>query len=234
MAARSAPCSRPSSSHRSSLHCGSSLSERHWAGRHLGCDPDRPGEHDEYPSLHGGLEGKIMRLEVADFQPSFSFMHRLSPDCNRSSVETLHSGGTVYRVAMKTVFEGEGCQGPGRRRSPGIEPGCGSAITGRSRRGEAITDRAASTVIEVTAEVGRGDSIFIRGRGGGLRWDRGWRLACTGPEHWIWWASGLHEDIEFQLLLNDQVWARGQWSGREEELVAGGGQGTHAWEGFAP
>jgi hypothetical protein len=67
-----------------------------------------------------------------------------------------------------------------------------------------------STVVAVDLELGPNNSVFIRGQGCGLRWDRGQPLTCLGPWRWIWSAGPSEERVEFGLLLNDQVWARGE------------------------
>ena len=89
-----------------------------------------------------------------------------------------------------------------------------------SQRGCERADKpiAQTTVVAANVELGQGASLFIRGQGGNLRWDRGRPLTCIGPRRWVWSASGVKERVEFQLLLNDQVWARG------ENLVLGAGE----------
>ena len=68
-----------------------------------------------------------------------------------------------------------------------------------------------SAVTVVNLELGAHDKVFIRGEGAGLRWDQGQPLKCAGPGTWIWSpaAASAAEKLEFQLLLNDEVWARG-------------------------
>ena len=65
------------------------------------------------------------------------------------------------------------------------------------------------TVVAVDLELGANNAVFIRGKGCGLRWDRGQPLTCLGPRRWVWSAGPSEEGVEFGLLLNDQVWARG-------------------------
>jgi hypothetical protein len=65
-------------------------------------------------------------------------------------------------------------------------------------------------VVAVDLDLGSDSSVFIRGQGGGLRWDQGKRLNRVGPRTWIWSANGCSEMVEFQLLIDDEVWARGQ------------------------
>jgi len=69
---------------------------------------------------------------------------------------------------------------------------------------------ACCTVVTVDLELGSNNEVFIRGKGCGLRWDQGQRLTCLGPGRWVWSASPSEERVEFGLLLNDQVWARGE------------------------
>ena len=58
-------------------------------------------------------------------------------------------------------------------------------------------------------DVGLGNSIFIRGQGGGLNWDKGTPLACTDACTWVWSAENPDERVVFKLLLNDTIWAAG-------------------------
>jgi hypothetical protein len=67
-----------------------------------------------------------------------------------------------------------------------------------------------STVVAVDLELGLNNAVFIRGHGGGLSWGRGQPLIYFGHGRWIWSASPCEERIEFGLLLDDQVWARGE------------------------
>ena len=65
---------------------------------------------------------------------------------------------------------------------------------------------------EVTAriDVGFGNTVFIRGQGTGLSWDKGTALRCVGASTWVWSTLYASEKLIFRLLLNDTVWARGE------------------------
>ena len=67
-----------------------------------------------------------------------------------------------------------------------------------------------STIVAVNLDLGRSNALFIRGQGGGLRWDKGQILTCIDPKTWVWSAGAANCKLEFQLLLNDEVWERGQ------------------------
>jgi hypothetical protein len=64
-------------------------------------------------------------------------------------------------------------------------------------------------VAVVDVDLGADNALFIRGDGAGLRWDRGQPLSCVGPRTWAWSPATSGDKLEFQLLLNDEVWARG-------------------------
>jgi hypothetical protein len=71
------------------------------------------------------------------------------------------------------------------------------------------SDPAAAIVIAVNVDLGSHDGLFIRGSGGGLRWDKGEALTCVNQRTWVW-STHVKEKLEFRLLLNDEVWERGE------------------------
>jgi len=76
---------------------------------------------------------------------------------------------------------------------------------------------ARSTVIEAKIDVGFGNTLYLRGQGPGLSWDRGVPCECVDRNTWRWTAPRA-EKLTFKLLLNDSVWARGS------DLVIGPGE----------
>jgi hypothetical protein len=79
------------------------------------------------------------------------------------------------------------------------------------------------TVAEARINVGFGNSLFIRGQGAGLSWEKGLPLKCTGGSAWVWSTKQAQGKTVFKLLLNDQVWVKGEdvvvEAGRKIELV---------------
>lgn len=67
-----------------------------------------------------------------------------------------------------------------------------------------------AAVVAVNLDLGSDNALFIRGQGGGLNWDKGQALNCVDAKTWIWAAEASSEKLEFQLLLNDEVWERGE------------------------
>ena len=66
------------------------------------------------------------------------------------------------------------------------------------------------TVIEAKINVGLGNHLFIRGQGDGLSWFEGVPLNCVDATTWVWSTRHAKEKVVFKLLLNDQVWAKGE------------------------
>ncbi len=66
------------------------------------------------------------------------------------------------------------------------------------------------TSVEARIDVGFGNSVFIRGQGAGLSWEKGLPLTCVGRSAWVWSTKQAKDKVVFKLILNDQVWAQGQ------------------------
>ena len=65
------------------------------------------------------------------------------------------------------------------------------------------------TGIQVTYDVGWGNTLFIRGEGGSLNWDKGIPLQYDEKKaHW-YWECKTEKPIEFKLLINDETWSEG-------------------------
>ena len=79
------------------------------------------------------------------------------------------------------------------------------------------------TVVEAKIDVGLGNRLFIRGQGDGLSWFEGIPLNCVDATTWVWSTNHAREKVVFKLLLNDQVWAKGEdvvvEAGRKIEVV---------------
>jgi hypothetical protein len=66
------------------------------------------------------------------------------------------------------------------------------------------------TIVEAKAEVGLGNALYIRGQGDGLRWDKGRPLSRGFGGSWIWKTNKAKGKVLFRLLLNDEIWAKGE------------------------
>ncbi len=74
------------------------------------------------------------------------------------------------------------------------------------------------TTVTARVDVGFGNSLYIRGEGAGLSWDKGVLLENVSPYEWTWTSTKAKSDIEFKFLINDELWAEG-----EDLTVSAGG-----------
>lgn len=66
------------------------------------------------------------------------------------------------------------------------------------------------TVVVAKVDVGFGNSLYIRGQGAGLSWEKGILMENIGPDEWRWVTNKAASDgIIFKLLINDSTWACG-------------------------
>ncbi len=69
---------------------------------------------------------------------------------------------------------------------------------------------AKTTEIAARIDVGLGNTLFIRGQGDGLSWDKGTPLNCLDASTWVWSRSPAKDRVVFKLLLNDAIWSQGE------------------------
>ena len=65
------------------------------------------------------------------------------------------------------------------------------------------------TVIQANIDVGFGNSLYIRGEGPGLNWDRGQPLECLKDDLWSYSIEAAAKPIIFKFLINDETWCTG-------------------------
>ncbi|MBR4597176.1 MAG: hypothetical protein IKO42_02135 [Opitutales bacterium] len=68
----------------------------------------------------------------------------------------------------------------------------------------------ALTRIIVKKDAGWGNSLYIRGNGAGLNWQKGVLLQCVDSDEWLWENKVAKGSVEFKILVNDQFWADGE------------------------
>ena len=67
-------------------------------------------------------------------------------------------------------------------------------------------------------DVGFGNSLYLRGEGAGLSWDKGVQLDNVSPYEWAFSSTKAKGDVTFKFLINDEIWAEG-----DDLTVAKGG-----------
>lgn len=66
------------------------------------------------------------------------------------------------------------------------------------------------TRIIAKVNVGWGNSLFIRGEGAELNWEKGVAMQCVSDDEWLWEQYVPKGDIMFKLLVNDSQWSEGE------------------------
>jgi len=81
--------------------------------------------------------------------------------------------------------------------------------TAAPKAAAASTGSSKTTVI-AQVDVGWGNSLYIRGEGGGLSWEKGILMDCNGDNEWVWSTATASKGLEFKLLVNDELWCDGE------------------------
>lgn len=68
---------------------------------------------------------------------------------------------------------------------------------------------AASTTVVAQIDVGFGNTLYIRGEGPGLSWEKGVPLDCVADDKWSIFLSETFKPVVFKFLINDQTWCTG-------------------------
>lgn len=89
-----------------------------------------------------------------------------------------------------------------------------------AKKAPAAKKPAPLTTIVAQTDVGFGNSIYIRGEGGGLSWETGTLMDWVDGA-WTWSTTAATAGIAFKFILNDEAWATG-----EDLSVAAGGIST--------
>lgn len=70
-------------------------------------------------------------------------------------------------------------------------------------------EKAKCARVVIHFDVGFNNSIFIRGSGTNLHWDKGIMLLNTRPDEWVWEADQSFNSCEFKVLINDTQYEEG-------------------------
>ena len=81
-----------------------------------------------------------------------------------------------------------------------------------------VVSTPVQTVITAKFDVGFGNTLFLRGEGPGLSWDKGIALSNAGEDLWTLILPESSKPVAFKVLVNDNAWSTG-----EDYLVESGG-----------
>lgn len=75
---------------------------------------------------------------------------------------------------------------------------------------KSATKAGKTTSIIANVDVGFGNSLYIRGEGAGLSWDKGTLLENVSPYEWTYSTTKARGEVTFKFLINDEAWAEGE------------------------
>jgi hypothetical protein len=68
----------------------------------------------------------------------------------------------------------------------------------------------AATKIVAQIDVGFGNSLYVRGEGSGLSWEKGVPLDCIADDQWALSLAETSRPVVFKFLINDLTWSLGE------------------------
>jgi hypothetical protein len=71
------------------------------------------------------------------------------------------------------------------------------------------TTPPAPTTITAVIDIGFGNSLWLRGDGPGLSWEKGVRMECVADDQWTITLGEVTSPVLFKVLVNDLSWSAG-------------------------
>lgn len=65
------------------------------------------------------------------------------------------------------------------------------------------------TRVTVKYDVGFHNTLYIRGQGANLNWERGIQMKNVKADEWVWESDNNFSQCEFKVLINDRVYENG-------------------------
>lgn len=75
---------------------------------------------------------------------------------------------------------------------------------------KAAAKKVEATNIIARVDVGFGNSLYLRGEGAGLSWDKGVALDNVSPFEWSFKSTKAKGEVVFKFLINDEIWGEGE------------------------
>lgn len=83
------------------------------------------------------------------------------------------------------------------------------AVRAKKQTTRATKPEPVETTVIAKADAGFGNELFIRGNSSGLTWEAGTLMENVGSDEWVWKSTAVTSELEFKVLLNDEVWSTG-------------------------
>ncbi len=73
-----------------------------------------------------------------------------------------------------------------------------------------IATTPVATIITAKIDIGFGNTLYLRGEGPGLSWDRGVIMDCIADNQWQAVIAESARPVSFKFLVNDLTWNTGE------------------------
>jgi hypothetical protein len=87
-----------------------------------------------------------------------------------------------------------------------VEPASKAVVPLSAKR---TTPTPSATVITAVVDVGFGNTLYLRGEGPGLSWNRGIVMTCLAEDQWEVRLPESADPVVFKFLINDVTWCVG-------------------------
>lgn len=93
-------------------------------------------------------------------------------------------------------------------KKPAAKPARNAASSTASRK--TVTAKASLITISAKKNIGYGNTLFLRGEGQGLSWDKGVGMTCVADDEWTLTVAKSAQPRVFKFLINDETWCTGE------------------------
>jgi F0F1-type ATP synthase membrane subunit b/b' len=169
--------------------------------------PPSPPSHDEPPPVPARQIPEITPVAPATAEPFSGHIAVVS----NGSASPIHPEPSHPTSASTAVAEPpRAIRKKAPKKPEADEPGLGLEIDDSvpgigSGTSERVLSSDGATRLLVTAYIGIGNRLFIRGQGPGLSWEKGVPLQFVSIGKWRWETNDANGPVEFKLYKNDDL-----------------------------
>jgi len=123
-----------------------------------------------------------------------------------NEVESTKPAKAVKKAAAKTTTAPKAPKAPKAIKAVKV-PGAEIPTPAPAAVKESKSPASALTTIVARVDVGFGNTLFVRGTGPGLSWDKGIEMTNSAADEWTWSTTRASKDFLVKVLVNDVTWA---------------------------
>jgi hypothetical protein len=106
------------------------------------------------------------------------------------------------------LVKNEPSKAPATRQNPPM-PARTTPSSNITPANNAIALKESLTRVVIKYDIGFSNTLYIRGKGANLSWDKGIPLNNTKNDEWVWETDLNFQNAEFKVLINDKIYEAG-------------------------